>query len=76
MHHYINANNSELWDVILDGPYVSMKQVKDRSLTTFVVKTKKDFTEIDRKENDKNYKAKKILVCGIGANEYKKNLSM
>ena len=50
--------------------------MKDRSLTTFVVKTKKDFTEIDRKENDKNYKAKKILVCGIGANEYKKNLSM
>ena len=47
-----------------------MKEVKDGSLTTFVVKTKKDFTEIDLKKYEKNYKAKKILVCGIGVDEY------
>ena len=45
MHDYINVEDSELWDVILDGPYVPMKEVKDGSLTIFVVKTrKKEFT--------------------------------
>ena len=57
MHYYINAEDSELWDVILDGPYVLMKEVKDGNLITFVIKTKKDFTKIDRKKYKKNYKA-------------------
>ena len=70
MHDYISAEDSELWDVILDGPYVSMKEVKYGSLTTFVVKTTKEFTEIDRKKYEKNYKAKKIVFCGISADEY------
>ena len=50
-----------------------MKEVKYGSLTTFVVKTTKEFTEIDRKKYEKNYKAKKILVCGIGADEYNRS---
>ena len=58
MHDYISAEDSELWDVILDGPYVPFKEVKDGSLTTFMVKTRKEFTEIDRKKYEKNYKEK------------------
>uniref|UniRef100_A0A0V0GV56 Putative ovule protein n=1 Tax=Solanum chacoense TaxID=4108 RepID=A0A0V0GV56_SOLCH len=42
MHDYINAEDSELWDIILDGPYIPTKEVKDGELTTNVVKTKKD----------------------------------
>ena len=39
-------------------------------LSTTVVKTKKDYNEGDRKKIKKNYNAKKILVCGIGADAY------
>ncbi|KAH0689139.1 hypothetical protein KY289_016497 [Solanum tuberosum] len=70
MHDYINAEDSELWDIILDGPYVPIKEVKDGELTTTVVKTRKDYNEAYRKKIEKNYKAKKILVCGIEADEY------
>ena len=31
MHDYINAEDYELWDVILDGPYVPLKEVKDEA---------------------------------------------
>ncbi|XP_049350219.1 uncharacterized protein LOC125814820 [Solanum verrucosum] len=70
MHDYINADDSELWDIILNGPYIPTKEMKDEELTTTVVKTRKDYNEADRKKIEKNYKAKKILVCGIGADEY------
>ncbi|WMV30649.1 hypothetical protein MTR67_024034 [Solanum verrucosum] len=33
MHDYIMAKDSELWDVILDGPYVPTKDVKEGELT-------------------------------------------
>ncbi|XP_049406323.1 uncharacterized protein LOC125869989 [Solanum stenotomum] len=70
MHDYINAEGSELWDIILDGPYIPTKEMKDGELTTIVVKTRKDYNEADRKKIEKNYKAKKILAYGIGADEY------
>lgn len=70
MHDYINAENTELWDIILDGLYISIKEVNDGELTTTVVKTRKEYNETDRKKIEKNYKAKKILVCGIGVDEY------
>ncbi|XP_019244387.1 PREDICTED: uncharacterized protein LOC109224256 [Nicotiana attenuata] len=44
------AEDSELWDVICDGPFVPMKAIEEG-------------TRI-------NFKAKKILVCGIGPDEY------
>ncbi|XP_049361978.1 uncharacterized protein LOC125826663 [Solanum verrucosum] len=70
MHDYINAEDTELWDIILDGPYIPVKEVKDGETTTSMVKTRKEYNEADRKKIEKNYKAKKILVCGIGAEEY------
>lgn len=60
----------KLWVIILDGPYIPMKEVKDETLTTYVVKTRKEYTEVDCRNIEKNFKAKKILVCGIGADEY------
>lgn len=31
---------------------------------------KKEFDNIDREKIEKNYKANKLLVCGIGLDEY------
>ncbi|WMV14570.1 hypothetical protein MTR67_007955 [Solanum verrucosum] len=75
MHDYINVEDTKLWDVILDGPYIPTKEVKDGELTTIVVKTRKEYNEMDRKKIEKNYKAKKILVCGIGSDELVGNTS-
>lgn len=66
MHDYLNAEESELWDVILDGPYILLKKLKHGELTTSLVKTRKEYGEADMKKIEKNYNTKKILVCGIG----------
>ena len=46
MHDYINAEDAELWDVILDEPYIYLKEVKVRELTTTMVKTRKVYSEV------------------------------
>lgn len=58
MHDYINTQDFELWDIILDGPYVSTKEVNDREPPTTFFKTRKDYNEADRKKIEKNYKEK------------------
>ena len=50
-----------------------MKEVKYGSLTTFMFKTRKDLLRLIEKKYENNYKAKKILVCGIGADEYNRS---
>ncbi|XP_019233150.1 PREDICTED: uncharacterized protein LOC109213778 [Nicotiana attenuata] len=62
------AEDSELWDVICDGPYVPTKKVGDPPVT--MPKTWKEYNDADRKALEKNFCAKKILVCGIGPDEY------
>ncbi|XP_075098896.1 uncharacterized protein LOC142175798 [Nicotiana tabacum] len=62
------AKDSELWDVICDGPFVPTKKVGDPAVT--VPNTRKEFNDADRKSIEKNFRAKKILVCGIGPDEY------
>nr|XP_009769614.1 PREDICTED: uncharacterized protein LOC104220437 [Nicotiana sylvestris] len=68
MHDFIMVEDSELWDVICDGPYIPTKSVRDLPLT--MPKTKKEYTDADRKVVETNFRAKKILVCGIGPDEY------
>nr|XP_016436170.1 PREDICTED: uncharacterized protein LOC107762337 [Nicotiana tabacum] len=68
MHDFIIVEDSELWDVICDGPFVPMKTVGEGKRT--IPKTKKEYNGGDRKAAEKNFKAKKILVCGIGPDEY------
>ncbi|XP_075099491.1 uncharacterized protein LOC142176260 [Nicotiana tabacum] len=67
MHDFIMAADSELWDVICDGPYVPPKVLEE--LPFSMPKTRK-YTDADRKVVEKNFRAKKILVCGIGPDEY------
>ncbi|XP_070042946.1 uncharacterized protein [Nicotiana tomentosiformis] len=68
MHDFIMDEDSELWDVICDGPFVPTKNLGDPTIS--IPKTRKEFNDADRKAIEKNFRAKKILVCGIGPDEY------
>ncbi|XP_070003297.1 uncharacterized protein [Nicotiana sylvestris] len=62
------AEDSELWDIIYDGPHIPMKKLGEAG--QMVPKDRKEYSDIDRKSVEKNYRVKKILVCGIGPDEY------
>ncbi|XP_075106996.1 uncharacterized protein LOC107760425 [Nicotiana tabacum] len=64
------AEAFELWDVICDGPFVPTKTSGDPVVN--IPKTRKDFNDANRKAIEKNFRAKKILVCGIDPDEYNK----
>ncbi|XP_070040097.1 uncharacterized protein [Nicotiana tomentosiformis] len=68
MHNFTMTEDSELWDVICDGPFIPMKTIGETVVT--VPKTRKEYNDVDRKAIEKNFQAKKILVCGIGPDEY------
>ena len=70
MHDYLMAEDSELWDIILDGPFVPMMEVKDGEKTITVPKHRQKYDESDRNKIEKGYKAKTLLVCGIGPDEF------
>ncbi|XP_070055970.1 uncharacterized protein [Nicotiana tomentosiformis] len=73
MHDFIMVEDSELWDVICDGPFVPMKTIGEPVMT--VPKYRKEYNDADRKAIEKNFRAKKILVCGIGPDEYNRILA-
>ncbi|XP_075092420.1 uncharacterized protein LOC142172653 [Nicotiana tabacum] len=62
------AEDSELWNIICDGPFVSTKDLGDPVVS--IPKTRKEFNDTERKAIEKNFRAKKILVCGISPDEY------
>ncbi|XP_075078132.1 uncharacterized protein LOC142164285 [Nicotiana tabacum] len=68
MHDFIMAEDSELWDVICDGPFVPMKTGGEGIVT--VPKIRKEYNDADRKAIENNFRENKILVCGIGPDEY------
>ncbi|XP_070058115.1 uncharacterized protein [Nicotiana tomentosiformis] len=68
MHDFIMAEDSELRDVICDGPFVPMKTIREPTMS--VPKTRKEYNDADRKAIEKNVRDKNILVCGIGPDEY------
>ncbi|XP_075083416.1 uncharacterized protein LOC142167155 [Nicotiana tabacum] len=68
MHDFIMAEDSELWDVICDGPFIPMNTISEPAVT--VPKTRKEYNDVGRKDIEKNFRVKKILVCGIGPDEY------
>ncbi|XP_070003309.1 uncharacterized protein [Nicotiana sylvestris] len=67
MHDFIMVEDSELWDVICGGPYVPTKVLEE--LPFSMLKTRKEYTDTYMKVVEKNFRAKKILVCGIGPDE-------
>ncbi|XP_070035728.1 uncharacterized protein [Nicotiana tomentosiformis] len=68
MHNFIMAEDSELWDVICDVPFIPTKNLGN--LAVAIPMTRKEFNDADGKAIEKNFRAKKILVCGIGPDEY------
>ena len=70
MHDYLMAEDSELWDIILDGLFVPRMEVKDGERTITVPKPRQKYDDADRKKIEKGFKAKTLLVCGIGPDEY------
>ena len=54
----------------MDGPSIPTSEVKDGEITRVIPKTRQQYSEVDRKKIEKFYKAKKLLVCGIGAGEF------
>ncbi|XP_069153765.1 uncharacterized protein [Solanum lycopersicum] len=70
MHDYLMAEDSELWDIVLDGPFVPMMEEKDGEKTITIPKPRQKYDEADRKKIEKGFKAKTLLVCGIGPDEY------
>ena len=51
MHDFIIAEDSELWDVICNGPYMPTKKIGDLPLT--MPKTRKEYNDADRKVVEK-----------------------
>ncbi|XP_069148151.1 uncharacterized protein [Solanum lycopersicum] len=70
MHDFLMAEDSELWDIVLDGPFIPMIAEKDGENTRLVPKPRRKYDEVDRKNIEKGYKTKKLLVCGIGPDEF------
>ncbi|XP_027772674.1 uncharacterized protein LOC114077194 [Solanum pennellii] len=70
MHDFLMAEDSELWDIVLDGPFIPMIEEKDGEKTSLVPKPTQKYDEADRKKIEKGYKAKTLLVCGIGPDEF------
>nr|XP_033515022.1 uncharacterized protein LOC117279578 [Nicotiana tomentosiformis] len=73
MHDFIIVEDSELWDIICDSPFIPMKAIGEPTMT--VPKTRKEYNDVDRKTIEKNLRAKKIPVCGIGPDEYNRIFS-
>ncbi|XP_069144608.1 uncharacterized protein [Solanum lycopersicum] len=67
MDHLLGENR-DLWGVMLDGPTIPMKNGIDG--TTQVPKDRKEWNFADKLVIQNNAKAKKILICGIGLDEY------
>ncbi|XP_070022722.1 uncharacterized protein [Nicotiana sylvestris] len=64
---HIIGDDYELWDIFNDGPLATLKKNVER---VDVPKTRADSTAENLRKWEKNTKAKKWLVCGLGPDEY------
>lgn len=70
MHDYLMAKDTEVCDIVLDGTFIPVVEVKDSEITNVFPKTGQQYNEEERNKNEKSYKPKKLLVCEIGVEEY------
>nr|XP_009784810.1 PREDICTED: uncharacterized protein LOC104233165 [Nicotiana sylvestris] len=68
MHDFFMVEDSELWDVICDGPFVPTKTIGEPAV--IVPKTRNEYDDANRKAVEKSFQVKELLVCGIGPDEY------
>ena len=67
MENYIQAEDYELWMLIVNGPYIPV-QVKPDGKT--IPKEPKEFDSDDFRKMEKNAKTKKLLYFGLRPDEY------
>ncbi|XP_070036120.1 uncharacterized protein [Nicotiana tomentosiformis] len=67
MRDHIQGEDYELWDIVIDGPLATLKKNIEG---VDVPKTRADCIAEDLKKWEKNAKAKKWLICGLGPEEY------
>ncbi|XP_070023139.1 uncharacterized protein [Nicotiana sylvestris] len=67
MKDHIIEEDYELWDIVTDGPLATTMKNEEGVV---VPKTRADCTVEHLKKWEKNAKAKKWLVCGLGPDEY------
>lgn len=67
MKMFVIDQDLELWDIIVKGPRVPMK---DGSDGTRVAKSEDEFSQTDLEQVAKNYRAMNLLYCGLDANEF------
>ncbi|XP_070049761.1 uncharacterized protein [Nicotiana tomentosiformis] len=67
MRDHIIGEDYELWDIVTDSPLGTLK-INAKGVE--VPKTRADSTAEDLKIWEKNAKAKKWLVCGLGPDKY------
>ncbi|XP_070013538.1 uncharacterized protein [Nicotiana sylvestris] len=67
MKDHIIEEDYELWDIVTDGPLATTMKNEEGVV---VPKTRADCIAEDLKKWEKNAKAKKWFVCGLGPDEY------
>ena len=55
MHDYLMAEDNELWDIVLDGPFILMIEENDGEKTNLVPKPRQKYDEADRKKIEKGF---------------------
>ena len=70
MHDYLMDEDIELWDIVLDGPFIPMMEEKYGGKTSLVPKPRQNYDEAYRNKIERGYNAKTLLVCGIGPDEF------
>lgn len=73
MENYVQADDYELWTLIENGPNIPMKEiVNDEGKKVRVPKSSKEYDEDDFKAMEKNARAMKLLIFGLGPEEYQR----
>ena len=61
MRDFLMAEDSELWDIVLDGPFIPMIEEKDGENTRLVPKRRRKYDEADRKKIKKRVQSKETF---------------
>ncbi|XP_070031092.1 uncharacterized protein [Nicotiana tomentosiformis] len=67
MRDHIQGKDYEVWDIVIESPLATLKKNVEG---VDVPKTRANCNAEDLKKWEKNTKAKKWLVCGLGPGEY------
>ncbi|TMW82844.1 hypothetical protein EJD97_004495 [Solanum chilense] len=56
MHDFFMAEDSELWDIVLDGPFIPMIEEKDGEKTRLVPKPRQKYDEVVGRRSKKPWR--------------------